>query len=395
MKKRIMRLGFTIIVLTLWSVFSSAQSSPEVEKATRHLANGQFDEVIEELVPWVDSNPDTAAYYILGYALYEKGRHAEAVEMFEAGYLLDPDFSPSSIKGLPWIAEMEARVRMGATRHSRRTAPVVRNSSPAPVVPVAPVVPEETASPEPIAAETVPAEALQAEPQAAVPMEASTQVPAPVVSEPVSPSQPPSPQPQDIQNMSPEQVQELVNDPARMQAMMEQATQGMEQDMPMGFNPMQLMGILQTMGIFVQVFGIVQWIYLALCLFLVARKVGVAGPWLAFIPIVQAYTFVRTAGKPWWWLLVPLLFIPAGFLVMLGPVFILVIFALALAFGAALCMGISENTGRNKWLGLLLMIPLVNLVYWGILAFSKSDSMESFDESVYQAMEEGNPDPFA
>jgi len=376
MKKRSLRLAFTILVLTLWSVFSAAQTNPELEKATRYLANGQFDEVIAALEPWIDDNPDVAAYYILGYALYEKERHQEAIEMFEAGYLLDPAFSPSTIEGLPWIAEMEARVK-SASRPSPPARPVAtRAAEPNLVIPVQPAGSEMAASTEP-------------EPLSAMP---EPQVPEPVA-EYAPPPEPPPVQVEDLQNMTPQQLEQFMNDPERVQAMMEQATQGLEQDMPMGMNPMQFIGILQTVGVFVQVLNVVGWIFFSLCLFLVARKVGVAGPWLAFIPIVQVYTVIRTAGKPWWWLLVPLLFIPASFLIVLGPIFMVVIFALMLAYGAAICMGIAENMGRNKWMGLILMIPLVSLIYWGVLAFSRTESSETYDDSYYQPHEEGNPDP--
>jgi hypothetical protein len=37
-----------------------------------------------------------------------------------------------------------------------------------------------------------------------------------------------------------------------------------------------------------------------------------------------------------------------------------------------LWMCISENLGRNKWLGLLWLVPLINLVFIGFLAFSKA-----------------------
>ena len=37
-------------------------------------------------------------------------------------------------------------------------------------------------------------------------------------------------------------------------------------------------------------------------------------------------------------------------------------------------MCISENLGKDKWLGLLMLVPIANLIYLGILAFSKQDS---------------------
>jgi hypothetical protein len=36
-------------------------------------------------------------------------------------------------------------------------------------------------------------------------------------------------------------------------------------------------------------------------------------------------------------------------------------------------MCICENLGRNKWLGLLILVPIVSLILPGILAFSKNE----------------------
>jgi hypothetical protein len=63
---------------------------------------------------------------------------------------------------------------------------------------------------------------------------------------------------------------------------------------------------------------------------------------------------VGSAGKPWWWIL--LLFIPlAGAIV---------------AIYLWIC--ISENLGHNKWLGLLMILPMINLLFMAYLAFSKA-----------------------
>lgn len=42
--------------------------------------------------------------------------------------------------------------------------------------------------------------------------------------------------------------------------------------------------------------------------------------------------------------------------------------------GVYLWMCITENLGRNKWLGLLLLVPIAGFVWMGILAFSKSET---------------------
>ena len=98
------------------------------------------------------------------------------------------------------------------------------------------------------------------------------------------------------------------------------------------------------------------YIFCSLCLFLIAKKLNVSAPWTAWVPLVNLWTVVTAAGKPWWWIL--LMFIP-----IIGPF-----------IGVYLWMCITENLGKNKWLGLLLLVPIAGFVWMGILAFSKSES---------------------
>ena len=85
-------------------------------------------------------------------------------------------------------------------------------------------------------------------------------------------------------------------------------------------------------------------------------KLRTTAPWTAWIPLVNLWTVVSAAGKPWWWLL--LLLIP------IANIFIWI----------NLWMCISENTGRNKWLGLLMLAPFISLVFLGILAFPRNEN---------------------
>jgi hypothetical protein len=103
------------------------------------------------------------------------------------------------------------------------------------------------------------------------------------------------------------------------------------------------------------VIAIASYIYTSLCLFLIAKKLDVPAPWTAWVPLIQVWTFVTAAGKPWWWIL--LLLVPI----------------VSIIAGIYLWVCITENLGRNKWLGLLMLVPIVNLVFLGMLAFSKSE----------------------
>jgi len=105
----------------------------------------------------------------------------------------------------------------------------------------------------------------------------------------------------------------------------------------------------------IMVIGLAVYIYSSLCLYLIAKKRNLDEAWAAWIPLLQMWPLMSAAGKPLWWII--LLFIP---------------FVNAV-IGIYLWMCIAENLGRNKWLGLLMLIPVVNFVFMGVLAFSKSE----------------------
>ena len=130
--------------------------------------------------------------------------------------------------------------------------------------------------------------------------------------------------------------------------------------------PTMLPGLLAGFATLIIILEIAFYIYFCLCLFLIAKKLDVPNPWIAWIPIVQIWTVVNCAGKPWWWILL-----------LLVPVVNIII-------GIVLWMSISENLGKNKWLGLLMLLPIVNFIFIGILAFSKT-------ERQAEAMEEATP----
>ncbi len=97
------------------------------------------------------------------------------------------------------------------------------------------------------------------------------------------------------------------------------------------------------------------YVYASLCLYLIASKLNVAGAWTAFVPLIQVWPFLGAAGKPCWWVL--LFFIPL----------------VNAIIGVYLWMCIAENMGRNKMLGLLVLVPVANLLLMGMLAFTKKE----------------------
>jgi hypothetical protein len=111
-------------------------------------------------------------------------------------------------------------------------------------------------------------------------------------------------------------------------------------------------------GFMLTIVGIIACLYIfyALCLFKIAKKLNVEGAGAAWVPIVNVFwPVIGAAGKPAWWII--LLLVP----------FVNII------VNIALWMSISENCGKSKWLGLLLLVPLGPLFLWGYLAFSTAE----------------------
>jgi hypothetical protein len=102
------------------------------------------------------------------------------------------------------------------------------------------------------------------------------------------------------------------------------------------------------------------YIYSALALMTIAKRINVEPAWLAWIPIANIYLMTKMAGVPWWTMLVILV----SWIPLIGP----------LAMAAAMVWWfwkISEKRGKDGWWGILMIIPIANLVIMGILAWGK------------------------
>ena len=104
--------------------------------------------------------------------------------------------------------------------------------------------------------------------------------------------------------------------------------------------------------------ALVVYVYVSYSLMTIARKTKTELPWLAWIPIANLYLVTQIAKVPWW-------------------TFLIALFAGFIPFGAIVTAGmsmwwwwqISERMSRPGWLGILFIIPIVNLVVIGILAY--------------------------
>jgi hypothetical protein len=311
--------AFSILgVFALFVMFgiSLAETDSEYDKAIQLYNSKKYTEAIRLLKEYVEKKPDASAYYRIGYALYKLRKFNEADKYFEMAYLIDPIFSPKKF-GLPELPE-----------HIKKSIQLPSDEVPSEQIPQMPETMLHEATPKPFP-ERQPSEEVQPP-------------------KPQDPTVTPSlPEPQKVEPPSPPFT--LPSPPAQFPSPL-----GPMRKMP-GPPPGLTGGLFAGFTMIMILVEIALYIYFSLCLFLIAKKLNVPAPWIAFIPIVQIWTFVASAGKPWWWLL--LLLIPIVNIIV----------------GIYLWICITENLSKNKWLGLLMLVPIINLVFLGMLAFSRTE----------------------
>lgn len=100
--------------------------------------------------------------------------------------------------------------------------------------------------------------------------------------------------------------------------------------------------------------GLFIYAFFGFCLFKIAQKKGIVDKaWWGFIPILQVLLMLKVAGKPWWW------------------IFLFLIPFVNLVVGIILWIKIAEALGKSKWMGVLMIVPGVDLFVLGYLALSK------------------------
>ena len=102
------------------------------------------------------------------------------------------------------------------------------------------------------------------------------------------------------------------------------------------------------------------YVYSSLCLYFIARKTGNEPAWLAWVPIGNLFLMCKIAGQSYWLLLIFL----ASFLPIIGGLVNLGLFGF-------FWFKIAEARGKPGWMGILCVLPLVNLVMMGVIAFSE------------------------
>jgi hypothetical protein len=107
------------------------------------------------------------------------------------------------------------------------------------------------------------------------------------------------------------------------------------------------------------VIGIGSYVYTGLTLSKIGKKLNYEKSWFAWVPILNFVMMLQLADlSPW--------------LILLGLVPIVNGIAM-LVLSVITMMNICEKLGKDKLLGLLVLIPIGNLVLLGILAWGKDD----------------------
>ncbi len=121
-----------------------------------------------------------------------------------------------------------------------------------------------------------------------------------------------------------------------------------------------LMGIYTGFIVYIIIFLIIIYIYTAIVLMKIAQKRKIENAWLAWIPIANVYLMTQIADVSPWYTAAILL----GIIPMIGPIAMLAIFGY-------LWWKIAEKLNRPGYWGILIvLIPIVNFILLGMLAWS-------------------------
>lgn len=112
--------------------------------------------------------------------------------------------------------------------------------------------------------------------------------------------------------------------------------------------------------IFMLALALMIYIYTAIAMMTIGKKLKVNPTWLAWIPVINVFYIPMLAGYGWYlgflWLLT---FIP-----FLGA-------AISIILTIWWWWKIAERTKHHGWIGILMFLPIINLVVMGFLAWGK------------------------
>jgi hypothetical protein len=135
-----------------------------------------------------------------------------------------------------------------------------------------------------------------------------------------------------------------------------------------------MMTIFGGLFIFFVVFLVIFYVYMAICLMKIAKKTNTPNGWMAWIPIANVVLMLQIAKKPVWWTALLLLFFIPLINVIAGIVWLI----LSIIIWMAIC----KRLGKPEWIGVLMIVPIANLVVPGYLAFSNGVASAQSVEST-------------
>ncbi len=104
--------------------------------------------------------------------------------------------------------------------------------------------------------------------------------------------------------------------------------------------------------------------YFAFTQYKIAQRVGCADKaWWSYVPVLNTFLLIQMAGKEWTW-----------FLFCLIPVANVIVFAI-------LWMEVAKASGNSSIWGVLVLIPFLNFVAMGVMAFAGSMPASGFPTS--------------
>ena len=127
--------------------------------------------------------------------------------------------------------------------------------------------------------------------------------------------------------------------------------------------------IIETITILIVLLALAVYVFFSYSLQTIAKRTRIKKGWLAWIPIANYYLMIKIAKKPIWWIL--FLMLPMIYVSIINPIIDLLISMTGAIFFVLVWAAISVKRKKSKWLGVLMIIPIANLITLGYLAYSK------------------------
>lgn len=101
------------------------------------------------------------------------------------------------------------------------------------------------------------------------------------------------------------------------------------------------------------VFAVAVYVYFAFCLQTIANKTNNQNGWMGWVPILNIYLMCQIAGRPGWWVI----------LILLIPIINIIL-------SIIVWMDVAKARNKPGWLGILMIIPFINFIIPGYIAFA-------------------------